>query len=471
MLRVRRGSPASFRSAVRGSERRARATPLVLSGRIRKRRRTAGGASGVADGIADLVERVLGVEPPLGISAWDGSGHGPPGNPRVLLRGRRALRHLLYRPGELGLARAFVTGDLDVRGDLTEALRRCRALARHEGVTVPRFGPGHLWGLVRDFAVLGALGPRPDPPRSEARPTGRLHSRRRDSQVIAHHYDLGNEFYGLLLDPRMAYSCGYWPDDGTERTLAAAQEAKLDLICRKLGLDSGTRLLDVGCGWGSLLLYAAQHYGVSATGVTLSTQQADHVRRRAHELGLAELVEVRRCDYRELAVPDSGEYDAVASVEMGEHVGSANYPDFVATLHRMLRPGGRLLLQQMSRGDSAPGGGAFIGSYIAPDMNMVPIGATLWKLERAGFEVRDVQAMREHYVYTVRAWLRTLLDRWDEVIALAGTEQARVWWLYLAGGGLAFEENRMGVHQILGVRPHEDGSIDDCTLALPEVRR
>nr|WP_244515350.1 cyclopropane-fatty-acyl-phospholipid synthase family protein [Actinopolyspora xinjiangensis] len=425
----------------------------------------------MAEEVAALVERMLGVDPPLGISAWDGSEYGTGATPRVLLRSKRALRHVLHRPGELGLARAFVTGDLDVRGDLTEALRRCWALARREGVTLPGFDPVRWWGFLRDVAMLGAVGPRPAPPDCEARLTGRPHSRRRDSEVVSHHYDLGNEFYGLLLDPRMAYSCGYWPNDGVERTLASAQEAKLDLICRKLGLDRGGRLLDVGCGWGSLLLYAAEHHGVLATGVTLSRQQADHVRRRARELGLEELVDVRLCDYRELTTPRTGGYDAVASVEMGEHVGRANYPDFLATLRRMLRPGGTLLLQQMSRGDSAPGGGAFIESYIAPDMNMVPVGTTVWKLERAGFEVRDVQAMREHYVHTVRAWLASLLRNWDEVVLSAGTERARVWWLYLAGGSLAFEENRMGVHQILGVLPRGDGAVDDGVPALPEVPR
>ncbi|MBA8823154.1 cyclopropane fatty-acyl-phospholipid synthase-like methyltransferase [Saccharopolyspora lacisalsi] len=251
---------------------------------------------------------------------------------------------------------------------------------------------------------------------------------------------------------------GYWTSAAADYTLTDAQEDKLALICRKLGLTGGTRLLDVGCGWGSLILYAAQRYGVHATGVTLSRQQADHVRRRVEQLGLRGRVEVRLQDYREL---DDQPYGAVASVEMGEHVGESNSPVYVRTLHRLLRPRGRLLLQQVSRASTAPGGGAFIESYIAPDMSMVPVGRTLDHLEEAGFEVRGVQVMREHYVRTMRSWARTLDEHWDEhwdeAARLVGVEQARVWRLYLAGGALAFEENRMGVNQVLSVRPASDG--------------
>lgn len=211
----------------------------------------------------------------------------------------------------------------------------------------------------------------------------------------------------------------------------------------------------MGCGWGSLVLYAAQRYGARATGVTLSQRQAEHVRHRIGQLGLRDRVEVRLQDYREV---DARAFDAVASVEMGEHVGADNYPGYAATLQRMLRPGGRLLVQQMSRAGTAPGGGAFIESYIAPDMNMVPVGRTLGLLEDAGLEIRDVEAMREHYVPTVRAWAETLDQRWDDVVALIGPEQARVWRVYLAGGALGFEQNRMGVNQVLAVRPDDDGA-------------
>lgn len=406
-----------------------------------------------AQRVGALVRELLGTELPVGVTAWDGSTAGPADGPRVVLRRRRALRHLLWKPGELGVARAFVSGDLDVTGDLTEALRRCWACARDSHLGSSRLD-ARGWARLAVGAVgLGAVGPRPRPPAGEAQLSGVLHSKRRDRSVIAHHYDTGNEFYSLLLDPRMTYSCGYYTSE--DQPLARAQEAKLDRICRKLGLTEGTRLLDVGCGWGSLILYAAQRYGVRATGVTLSRSQAEHIRHRVEQLGLRDRVEVRMQDYRDVNAP---EFDAVASVEMGEHVGSDNYPTYAAALHRLLRPGGRLLLQQMSRPGTAPGGGAFIESYIAPDMAMVPIGRTLGLLEDAGLEIRDVEAMREHYVPTVRAWAATLERRWDEVVAMIGAEQARIWRVYLAGGALAFEQNRMGVNQVLAVRADEEGN-------------
>ncbi|MGH3516310.1 MAG: class I SAM-dependent methyltransferase [Haloechinothrix sp.] len=413
------------------------------------------GPAGVAHRIERAVRELRGVPLPVELTAWDGSRAGPSGTPRVELRNTRALRHLLWSPGELGLARAYVSGDLAVHGDLTDGLRRCWTLAREHQVRSPRIGLRQWPRLLTLAFRLGALGPRPKPPASEARMSGGLHTKRRDRSVIAHHYDAGNNFYQLLLDPRMAYSSGYWTSDGPGYGLADAQEDKLELICRKLGLREATRLLDIGCGWGSLIIYAAQRYRVHATGVTLSGEQARHIRGRIKELGIAGQVEVRVQDYRE--IPDEP-WDAIATIEMGEHVGEINYPAYAAALHRLLRPHGRLLLQQMSRGRTAPGGGAFIESYVAPDMSMVPVSRTIEHLEQAGFEIRDVEGMREDYVRTVREWAWTLDDRWDDAVALIGAEGARVWRLYLAGGALAFEENRMGVNQILSVRPGTDGS-------------
>jgi cyclopropane-fatty-acyl-phospholipid synthase len=301
---------------------------------------------------------------------------------------------------------------------------------------------------VASAARIGAIGLPPAAPAAEARLSGPMHSRRRDKAAIAHHYDLSNDFYELLLDDTMAYSSAYFEAPG--QPLADAQRAKLDLICRKLQLTPGQRLLDVGCGWGSLVLHAAQQFGVRATGITLSAQQRDFVAKRVADLGLTELVDVRLQDYRDV----TGKFDAVSSIEMGEHVGEQQYPTFAAVLFRSLHPGGRLLLQQMSRGDgTAPGGGAFIETYIAPDMHVRPMSRTIRHLEVAGFEVRAVEAMREHYVTTVRHWLDTLERRWDDFVALAGAEVARVWRLYLVGGALAFEEGRMGVDQYLAVRP------------------
>ena len=259
---------------------------------------------------------------------------------------------MVTAPGELGLARAYVSGDLEVRGDLTDGLRRCWSAIRAQRTRAVRFGPAQWRRLLGEAVALGAVGLRPAPPAGEAKLAGRLHSRSRDRAVIAHHYDTGNEFYELLLDPSMAYSSGYWTGDGADYGLAEAQRDKLDLICRKLRLGDGDRLLDVGCGWGSLILHAALHHGVHATGVTLSAQQAAHIQSRIDELGLRGQVDVRLQDYREI---DGEPFDAVASVEMGEHVGEDQYPVYAATLHRMLRPGGNLLIQQMSRAGDAPG--------------------------------------------------------------------------------------------------------------------
>ena len=404
----------------------------------------------VADRLATLIRDSLGIELPVRLRAWDGSEAGPSGGPVLVIRSRRALRRLLWAPGELGLARAYVTGDIDVDGDLTDGFRRAWQLARSRPQSGIALSTRAKLAAVGAAARLGAIGPAPKPPASEARLTGRLHTRSRDRAAISHHYDLSNDFYQLLLDETMAYSSAYFTSPG--QPLVDAQRAKLELICRKLDLEPGMRLLDVGCGWGSLILHAAEHYGVHATGVTLSAQQLDHIAKRIADRGLTDRVTVRLQDYRELA--EAGEeFDAVSSVEMGEHVGEDQYPTYAGILLGALAPTGRLLLQQMSRRiDAAPGGGAFIESYIAPDMHMRPLSQTIGFLEQAGFEIRDVEAMREHYVTTVRRWIDTFEAKYPQFVALVGEEVARVWRLYLVGGALSFEEGRMGVDQILAVR-------------------
>ncbi|MCL6675268.1 SAM-dependent methyltransferase, partial [Streptomyces panaciradicis] len=301
---------------------------------------------------------------------------------------------------------------------------------------------------------LGVVGPPPPAPASQARLRGGLHSRARDRAAISHHYDLSNDFYALLLDETMAYSCGYWASEKPGFTAADAQRAKLELICRKLGLVPGARLLDIGCGWGSLTLHAAERHGAQVTAVTLAREQAAYVRERVRERGLSERVRVVCQDYRDI---EGGAYDAVATVEMGEHVGDAEYPAFAASLHRLVRPAGRVLVQQMSRGPGAPGGGPFIEAYIAPDMHMRPLGETVALLEEAGLEIRHTESLREHYARSVGAWHHTLEERWEAFVRLVGEETARVWRLYLVGAALAFEEGRMGVDQLLGVRPAPGG--------------
>ncbi|MFI7387196.1 class I SAM-dependent methyltransferase [Streptomyces sp. NPDC049813] len=410
--------------------------------------------AGAAHRLAALAETALGGPLPLRLRTWDGAETGPADGPVVVVRSRRALRRLLWQPDELGLAQAYVTGELDVDGDLAAGLRAMWAAARERHLHPPRLTLADRARAAATVARLGAVGPRPAPPDSQARLRGPQHTKSRDRAAISHHYDLSNTFYELLLDETMAYSCGYWADDAPEFTAADAQHAKLELICRKLALLPGARLLDIGCGWGSLTLYAAERYKAQVTAVTLAQEQAAYVREQVAERGLSDRVEVVCQDYRDIT---GGGYDAVATVEMGEHVGDDAYPGFAATLHRMVRPLGRVLVQQMSRGATAPGGGAFIEAYIAPDMHMRPLGETVGLLEAAGLEVRAVESMREHYVRTVDAWHRTLEERWADVVRLIGEEQARVWRLYLVGGALAFEQRRMGVDQILAVRPSPTG--------------
>jgi len=388
---------------------------------------------------------------PVHLTAWDGSTAGPVGAPSVVLDSPDALRRILWSPGELGAAQAYVTGALDVEGDLSEALTHVRQVAAERGLrATPALGD--IARLLRVARRLGAVGRPLAPPASQAAVRGRLHSRVRDRAAISFHYDLSNDFYSLILDPSMAYSCAYFTRNvpGTEPDpnygIADAQRDKLDLVCRKIGLGRpGMRLLDVGCGWGSLSLHAAEHYDAQVVGITISREQKAFIDKRIADRGLADRVEIRLADYREIA----GEFDAVASIEMGEHVGEKNYGIYARTLFDRALPGAHVLVQQMSRRGRYPGGGPFIESFIAPDMTMRPVGDTLSYFEGAGFEIRGVHALREHYAWTVAAWLQTFEEHWDEVVALVGVEVARVWRLYLVGGGLSFEEGRMGVDQIL----------------------
>ncbi len=395
--------------------------------------------------IAGLVKTHAGLDLPVRLRLWDGSEAGPAGGPVLVIKTPRALQRIGWRPGELGLARAYISGDLEVEGDLTEGLRQ--ALGTRPRVSPARWAAAALAAMKARSQLQVPVWPLPPPPKCELHVRGRLHSRARDQAVIAGHYDVTAAFYQLILDPSMAYSCAWWD---TADTLAGAQRAKLELICGKLELQPGHRLLDVGCGWGSLTVHAARDHRARVTAVTLSREQGGYVRQRLRGLGLQDRAEVRVQDYRDTA---GGPYDAIASVEMGEHVGAAGYPAFCAALRRLLRPGGRLLIQQMSRAGRAPGGGPFIESYIAPDMHMRPVGETVALIEAAGFEVVDVQAMREHYVTTIRAWLDNLEQNLPAITALLTPEQVRVWRLYLAGGALSFEDGRMGVDQILAVKP------------------
>jgi len=413
---------------------------------------------GVAHRLATAVAPFLGGEIPVRLRAWDGSETGPTDAPLVELRSPDAVRRMLWSPGELGAARAYVTGELEVHGDLGDALTHAFGVARQRGLT-GRPTPAAVVQAVRAAAGLGVLGRPPAPPASQARVRGRLHSKLRDRRAISHHYDFSNDFYALLLDESMAYSSGYWTSSDPSYGVADAQRDKLDLVCRKLGLEEGMTLLDVGCGWGSLSLHAAEHFGARVTGITIAAEQKQFIDARIRERGLGDRVEIRLQDYRDAA----GTFDAVSSIEMGEHVGESIYPTYVEVLKRSVKPGGRVLVQQMSRpgrrGGRHPGGGPFIESFVAPDMHMRPVGETIAYLESGGLEVRDVHAMREHYVWTVAAWLETFEVNVDALTELVGEENVRVWRLYLVGGMLAFRDNRMGVDQMLCVRPGASHSL------------
>ncbi|GAA2059971.1 cyclopropane-fatty-acyl-phospholipid synthase family protein [Streptomyces albiaxialis] len=423
--------------------------------------------SAAAPQLLALAEKLLGGPVPVRIRAWDRSEAGPPGAPVLVIRHRRALRRILWRPGELGLARAWVAGELDVEGDLYEALDLLAELIweRPEAAEGERSGRGAL-ALARDpevraaarsLARLAGPGLPPPPPREEnRRRTGLRHTLRRDRAAISHHYDVGNEFYELVLGPSMVYSCAYWQDGGS---LEDAQRDKIDLICRKLALREGQRLLDVGGGWGSLVLHAAREYGVSAVAVTLSREQAAYARKRVAEEGLTDRVEIRVQDYREVA---DGPYDAISSVGMAEHVGKARYAEYAADLHRLLRPGGRLLNHQIARrplaDEEAYEVDEFIDAYVFPDGELAPVGRTVGALEEAGFEVRDVESLREHYALTLRAWVANLESDFGRAVRLSSPGRARIWRLYMAASALAFERNRIGVNQVLAVKTPESGA-------------
>lgn len=408
--------------------------------------------------LEQALEPFLDGELPVRLVAWDGSEAGPADAPVVELRSPDALRRLLWHPGELGAAQAYVTGELDVPGDLDEldrALTHAFSVAAERGLSGRRPSVRAVATAVRTALGLDLLGRPPAAPSTQARIRGRLHSKDRDRRSISHHYDTTADFYSLILDQQtMAYSCGY--HSSPDQSLEEAQLAKLDLVCRKLGLGPDSRLLDVGCGWGSLSLHAAEHFGARVVGVTISAEQRKFAEAAARRRGVADRVEFQLCDYRDAVPLPGAEYDAVASLEMGEHVGERNYTTYAQVLHDSVRPGGRVLVQQMSRTGRWPGGGPFIESFIAPDMHMRPVGETVALLEASGLEARDVHALREHYVLTVAGWIERFEQNIDAITALVGEELVRVWRLYLVGGSMAFRDGRMGVDQMLLVRPGDD---------------
>jgi cyclopropane-fatty-acyl-phospholipid synthase len=406
--------------------------------------------------LADVFERVAGHDAGVEFVAFDGSRAGSPGSPgvTVTVRSPVAVSYLAQAPGALGLARAFVAGHLDVDGDMYTALARLATVQRTDLSWAER------------LSVLNSLGGpkllvrRVAPPPQEVRVnrrwlSGRRHSRGRDASAIAHHYDVSNTFYEWVLGPSMAYTCACYPR--ADATLEQAQEYKFDLVARKIGLERGMRLLDVGCGWGGMVMHAARNYGVRALGVTLSAQQAAWAQKAIKEAGLEDLAEVRHLDYRE--VTETG-FDAISSIGLTEHVGKTQLPAYFAFLYGKLKQGGRLLNHCITRPDNrgpARVTDGFIYRYVFPDGELEGPGHIISQMHDAGFEVRHEENLREHYALTLAAWCANLAAHWDEAVAEVGESIARVWRLYMAGSRLGFDRNQIQLHQVLGVKLGADG--------------
>ncbi len=401
--------------------------------------------------ISDVYESLVTPDVPVGFRAYDGSSAGPRDAEVVVeVRSPLALRYLATAPGELGLSRAYVTGALEIHGDLHTALvgllsNRREGLRRRDALRwIPKLG-------------LGTLRPPPIPP-EEAPPPWRRglrkHTPKRDAAAIAHHYDVPSAFYELLLGPTMTYSCAVFTGD--DSTLDEAQVEKVDLICRKLELRPGQRLLDVGAGWGALVRHAAEHYGANALGVTLSAEQAAWAGRAIEEAGLSGQAEVRRLDYRE--VRETG-FDAISSVGTMEHIGGAELGRHFTMMCAKLRPGGRMLNHTITRASDAGNTriGGFNDRYIFPDGELQGPATVVRAMHDHGLEVRHSENLREHYGRTLQEWGLNLERHWDDAVGQVGERRARAWRLYMAVSRLAFETNRVEIHQILGVRLDEQG--------------
>jgi cyclopropane-fatty-acyl-phospholipid synthase len=422
----------------------------------------------VAETLEPLLGRIFGRGLSVEVRFWDGSTYGRPDVGTVRFNRPDALRRMVWSPDELGMARAYVVGDIDVEGSMVDVLRALQVGADGETTALLRSAPE----LVRATRGVGGLGARPKPPVEELVPHGIRHSLKRDRTAVGHHYDVGNEFYELVLGPSMTYSCARFTT--AEATLEEAQSAKHELICRKLGIDrplSGDggdgdgrrRLLDVGCGWGSMAMHAASHHDVDVVGVTISTEQAAYARRRVEEAGLGDRVEIRVQDYREVA---DGPYDVISSVGMAEHVGHKRMPLYFQRLYDLLPPGGRLLNHAIaSVGGSRLGRRSFVNRYVFPDGELLDVADTVRSMEHAGFEVRDVENLREHYDRTLRCWVDNLERHWDTAVELVGERRSRVWLMYMAGSVNGFEDAGLQLYQTLGVRLHDDG-----TSEMPPTR-
>ncbi len=408
----------------------------------------------IGDAVADLLRDGM----PVGFTAYDGSSAGPADSPVSLeLKNQRGLAYLLTAPGDLGMARAYVSGDLEVHGahpgdpyDVMKLLKnrlRFRKPSAAEVVT-----------LLRGLGLSQLKPPPPPPqehlPRWRRAMEGLRHSMTRDAEAIHHHYDVSNAFYRHVLGPSMAYTCAVYPT--AEATLEEAQTEKFDLVARKLDLRAGQRLLDVGCGWGGMVRHAAKEYGVKALGVTLSQQQASWGKEAIDRDGLGDLAEVRHLDYRDVFETD---FDAVSSIGLTEHIGVRHYPAYFGFLRDHLRPEGRLLNHSITRHHNRrEETGAFIDRYVFPDGELTGSGTIVKEAQDAGLEVMHSENLRHHYAMTLRDWSRNLVDYWEACVEEVGEGTARVWGLYMTGSRLAFEWNEIQLHQVLAVRTSDDGA-------------
>ncbi len=423
------------------------------------------GTTSVAAAVEPLVDALFGGQTPVSFEFWDGSHIDGGAAGTMRLNSPDALRHIIWSPDELGVARAYVTGAIDTIGDTAEILRALQPAQRLDTSARLRVAAA----ATRVVLALGGVGTKPPAPAEELVPRGVRHSLGRDRQVVSHHYDVGNDFYALVLGPAMTYSCARFIQADT--SLEDAQSAKHELICRKLGLHAAStggtdspigrrRLLDVGCGWASMALHAATNHDVEVVGVTLSAEQAAHGRARVEQLGLADRIDIRIQDYREI---DDGPFDAISSVGMAEHVGAERMPEYFSRLYALLRPGGRVLNHAISSvGGSRVGRRSFVGRYVFPDGELLDVADTVRFMEGAGFEVRDVENLREHYAQTLRCWVANLQRNWDHAVDLVGEARCRVWLLYMSGSINGFEDHGLQINQTLGVRLHDDGRSDMC---------
>jgi cyclopropane-fatty-acyl-phospholipid synthase len=393
--------------------------------------------------VAEIISDVLGQDVPIRIVAYDGSKAGPDGSDVALkILTPRALARLATAPGTLGLARAYVTGEIEVDGDVYDVLDAMADLTLHD------LSRKEQVALARKLFPVW-LRHRQPPPEFEYRPPGRLHSKARDSKAISHHYDVSNRFYEWVLGPSMAYTCAVFATE--DSTLEEAQAAKFELVAQKLALRPGMRLLDVGCGWGGMVMHAAAEHGVKALGVTLSRNQAEWAQAEIERRGLSHLAEVRHLDYRD--APEE-QFDAISSIGLTEHIGKTNLPSYFDALYRRLRPEGRLLNHSITqpRTPLSRKLDPFIARYVFPDGQLEPVGDIISAMNDTGFEIRHEENLREHYALTLTEWCRNLEEHWEEAVAEVGLGRARVWRLYMAASRLGFERDNIQLHQVLGVK-------------------